>query len=132
MFYSIQAHMSFPSGYPYSPPTFRFLTKMWHPNIYEVRTTLSLRQFIFWTISSLILATNDCCWLSSLAMCVFRFYIPRWTIHKVANYLQNDGTQLRMLGAYKYFLFLSVSNSFRISVNYVLEEPIYCMKILLP
>ncbi|MGH0176586.1 UNVERIFIED_CONTAM: hypothetical protein FKN15_005972 [Acipenser sinensis] len=21
--------------YPYSPPTFRFLTKMWHPNIYE-------------------------------------------------------------------------------------------------
>jgi len=30
-----KAHMSFPSGYPYSPPTFRFLTKMWHPNIYE-------------------------------------------------------------------------------------------------
>ena len=31
-----QAHMSFPQDYPYSPPTFRFLTKMWHPNIYEV------------------------------------------------------------------------------------------------
>ena len=31
--------MSFPPGYPYSPPTFRFLTKMWHPNIYEVRAT---------------------------------------------------------------------------------------------
>ncbi|KAL9987255.1 hypothetical protein ACROYT_G001532 [Oculina patagonica] len=30
-----KAHMSFPPGYPYSPPTFRFLTKMWHPNIYE-------------------------------------------------------------------------------------------------
>ncbi|EDO31189.1 predicted protein [Nematostella vectensis] len=30
-----KAHMSFPHDYPYSPPTFRFLTKMWHPNIYE-------------------------------------------------------------------------------------------------
>jgi ubiquitin-protein ligase len=25
----------FPQDYPYSPPTVRFLTKMWHPNIYE-------------------------------------------------------------------------------------------------
>uniref|UniRef100_A0A8C4XCQ1 E2 ubiquitin-conjugating enzyme n=1 Tax=Erpetoichthys calabaricus TaxID=27687 RepID=A0A8C4XCQ1_ERPCA len=24
-----------PMDYPYSPPSFRFLTKMWHPNIYE-------------------------------------------------------------------------------------------------
>uniref|UniRef100_A0A8D0GN71 Ubiquitin conjugating enzyme E2 R2 n=1 Tax=Sphenodon punctatus TaxID=8508 RepID=A0A8D0GN71_SPHPU len=30
-----QAQIKFPSDYPYSPPTFRFLTKMWHPNIYE-------------------------------------------------------------------------------------------------
>ncbi|XP_078286970.1 ubiquitin-conjugating enzyme E2 R2 isoform X1 [Rhinoraja longicauda] len=30
-----QAHLKFPIDYPYSPPTFRFLTKMWHPNIYE-------------------------------------------------------------------------------------------------
>uniref|UniRef100_A0A8B9MGD2 UBC core domain-containing protein n=1 Tax=Accipiter nisus TaxID=211598 RepID=A0A8B9MGD2_9AVES len=29
------AHIKFPIDYPYSPPTFRFLTKMWHPNIYE-------------------------------------------------------------------------------------------------
>ncbi|XP_072849104.1 ubiquitin-conjugating enzyme E2 R2 isoform X2 [Pogona vitticeps] len=29
------AHIKFPMDYPYSPPTFRFLTKMWHPNIYE-------------------------------------------------------------------------------------------------
>ncbi|XP_075870472.1 ubiquitin-conjugating enzyme E2 R2 isoform X1 [Nelusetta ayraudi] len=29
------AHITFPVDYPYSPPTFRFLTKMWHPNIYE-------------------------------------------------------------------------------------------------
>lgn len=33
----LQAHVKFPLDYPYSPPTFRFLTKMWHPNIYEVR-----------------------------------------------------------------------------------------------
>ncbi|NXG79379.1 UB2R2 enzyme, partial [Baryphthengus martii] len=31
----LQAHIKFPLDYPYSPPTFRFLTKMWHPNIYE-------------------------------------------------------------------------------------------------
>ncbi|KAI1233247.1 hypothetical protein IHE44_0004848, partial [Lamprotornis superbus] len=32
----LQAHIKFPIDYPYSPPTFRFLTKMWHPNIYEM------------------------------------------------------------------------------------------------
>lgn len=32
----LQARLRFPIDYPYSPPAFRFLTKMWHPNIYEV------------------------------------------------------------------------------------------------
>ncbi|XP_073907699.1 ubiquitin-conjugating enzyme E2 R2 isoform X1 [Castor canadensis] len=32
---TFEAHIKFPIDYPYSPPTFRFLTKMWHPNIYE-------------------------------------------------------------------------------------------------
>ena len=27
--------MKFPPDYPYSPPTVRFLTKVWHPNVYE-------------------------------------------------------------------------------------------------
>ena len=30
-----KARLKFPIDYPYSPPAFRFLTKMWHPNIYE-------------------------------------------------------------------------------------------------
>lgn len=30
-----KARLKFPVDYPYSPPAFRFLTKMWHPNIYE-------------------------------------------------------------------------------------------------
>ncbi|NXE70569.1 UB2R1 enzyme, partial [Calcarius ornatus] len=30
-----KARLRFPIDYPYSPPAFRFLTKMWHPNIYE-------------------------------------------------------------------------------------------------
>lgn len=30
-----KAEMSFPNDYPYSPPSFRFMTEMWHPNIYE-------------------------------------------------------------------------------------------------
>jgi ubiquitin-conjugating enzyme E2 R len=30
-----KAHMKFPNDYPYNPPAVRFLTKMWHPNVYE-------------------------------------------------------------------------------------------------
>ncbi|KAK0132067.1 Ubiquitin-conjugating enzyme E2 R2 [Merluccius polli] len=30
-----KARIKFPMDYPYAPPAFRFLTKMWHPNIYE-------------------------------------------------------------------------------------------------
>jgi len=30
-----KAHVKFPSDYPYSPPTIRFLTRVWHPNVYE-------------------------------------------------------------------------------------------------
>ncbi|OQV26262.1 Ubiquitin-conjugating enzyme E2 R2 [Hypsibius exemplaris] len=30
-----RASMKFPPEYPFSPPTVRFLTKLWHPNIYE-------------------------------------------------------------------------------------------------
>ncbi|XP_070543529.1 ubiquitin-conjugating enzyme E2 R2-like [Ptychodera flava] len=30
-----KARMKFPQDYPYSPPTFRFISKMWHPNVYE-------------------------------------------------------------------------------------------------
>ncbi|CAG0887691.1 unnamed protein product [Darwinula stevensoni] len=30
-----KAHLKFPPDYPYSPPTVRFLTKVWHPNVYE-------------------------------------------------------------------------------------------------
>lgn len=35
-FFLFQAHMKFPQDYPYSPPSIRFLTKVWHPNVYEV------------------------------------------------------------------------------------------------
>lgn len=30
-----KAALKFPSNYPYSPPTVRFLSKVWHPNVYE-------------------------------------------------------------------------------------------------
>lgn len=30
-----KAHVKFPADYPYSPPSIRFLTKVWHPNVYE-------------------------------------------------------------------------------------------------
>lgn len=38
-----QARLKFPIDYPYSPPAFRFLTKMWHPNIYEVSPPRALQ-----------------------------------------------------------------------------------------
>lgn len=31
----LHAKMHFPSKYPFQPPTFRFVTKMFHPNIYN-------------------------------------------------------------------------------------------------
>merc|ERR1711937_786311 len=30
-----KAHIRFPGDYPFSAPSVRFLTKIWHPNIYE-------------------------------------------------------------------------------------------------
>jgi len=30
-----KAHLKFPSDYPYNPPTVRFMSKVWHPNVYE-------------------------------------------------------------------------------------------------
>lgn len=30
-----KAHIRFPGDYPYSPPSFRFLSKIWHPNVYQ-------------------------------------------------------------------------------------------------
>jgi len=30
-----KAHVKFPHDYPYNPPTVRFLSKVWHPNVYE-------------------------------------------------------------------------------------------------
>lgn len=36
VFVMLQAHMKFPPDYPYSPPSIRFMTKVWHPNVYEV------------------------------------------------------------------------------------------------
>ncbi|KAK1343656.1 hypothetical protein QTO34_014209 [Cnephaeus nilssonii] len=31
----LRSRLKFPIDYSYTPPAFRFLTKMWHPNIYE-------------------------------------------------------------------------------------------------
>lgn len=41
-----QARIKFPIDYPYSPPAFRFLTKMWHPNIYEVKNHMSINKMM--------------------------------------------------------------------------------------
>ena len=39
--------MKFPADYPYSPPSVRFITKVWHPNVYEVRYCFhNLKKYI--------------------------------------------------------------------------------------
>ena len=30
-----RGYLSFPLDYPYNPPTFRFMTDMFHPNVYD-------------------------------------------------------------------------------------------------
>ena len=45
-FLFLQAVMKFPPDYPYSPPSVKFLTKMWHPNVYEVRVTELLNTYM--------------------------------------------------------------------------------------
>jgi len=35
-----KAQIKFPSNYPFSPPSMRFLTKVWHPNVYEVQSPI--------------------------------------------------------------------------------------------
>lgn len=52
MCYFFQARIKFPIDYPYSPPAFRFLTKMWHPNIYEV--ILKPNQTTAWSVLAFI------------------------------------------------------------------------------
>eukprot|EP00058_Branchiostoma_floridae_P020830 XP_002606320.1 hypothetical protein BRAFLDRAFT_67562 [Branchiostoma floridae] len=48
-----KAVMKFPQDYPYSPPTFRFTTKMWHPNIYEQVVLFFFRTILMSVISLL-------------------------------------------------------------------------------
>jgi len=53
-----QAHIKFPIDYPYSPPTFRFLTKMWHPNIYEVKRRVPSATSCSWRVFSVFPRLN--------------------------------------------------------------------------
>ena len=89
--------MSFPAGYPYSPPTFRFLTKMWHPNIYEVNSIFKPVEILVSCIEGLMIYSR----FFSPVMYVFQFYIPLLTIRKVVNYLPSDGTRHKMSGTYE-------------------------------
>ena len=50
--------MKFSHDYPYSPPTFRFITKMFHSNIYEVMSFLRLNcvpSVLFPSVPSVLL-----------------------------------------------------------------------------
>lgn len=70
---TFQARVTFPSDYPYSPPALKFLTKVWHPNVYEV-------CFFRCSVKKLVLFQSAIDLLTSIyrtVTCVFPFYIHR-------------------------------------------------------
>lgn len=55
--------MKFPPDYPYSPPSIRFMTKVWHPNVYEVSEyirELSIPRTLSLPVSTLSSHTCAC------------------------------------------------------------------------
>lgn len=56
--------MKFPPDYPYSPPSIRFMTKVWHPNVYEVSEYMNYR-------SPAYLSFHPSLFVSSLALSLF-------------------------------------------------------------
>lgn len=42
-----KASIRFPSNYPYSPPSMKFTTKVWHPNVYEVSVAARPKKICF-------------------------------------------------------------------------------------
>lgn len=92
--------MKFPSDYPYSPPSIRFLTKVWHPNVYEVNSNV-LRYFQNIDFNYMIW-TN----FTRTAIYAYRFYIRQSTIRKAENCRVNDGIPLRTYAPSCYPLYL--------------------------
>lgn len=77
-----KASIRFPSNYPYSPPSMKFTTKVWHPNVYEVCLAFpgcpsGISVFFRTEISALA---------SSM---------PQSTTHRVESWPARDGIRLR-------------------------------------
>ena len=84
--------MKFPADYPYSPPTIRFLTKVWHPNVYEVRHrdgSLLVKEGGIFMCNSFYFRT---------ATSAYPFCIHRSTIRRAENCLVKDGIQRKTSG----------------------------------
>lgn len=90
-----QAHMKFPPDYPYSPPSIRFLTKVWHPNVYEVRSApiliLLCLKYLLWLNYCIIV-------FHRMEICAFQSFILQLMTLRVGNYHVKDGTLHRMSG----------------------------------
>lgn len=96
--------MKFPQDYPYSPPSIRFLTKVWHPNVYEVSTTSLTLHFSYRNTDKRKhhLFKLD----SRTAISASAFSIHRWTILSQGNYLANVGIRHRTCALYFWASFL--------------------------
>lgn len=118
----LQACLKFPSDYPYSPPSLKFLTKVWHPNVYEVSLTIlewrrtrrgwphssqahhSCFNFATWFKGSSFFS-NFVCWCRLLShrmeICVSQSFILRSMTLSLENSPVRDGTLHRMSGMYE-------------------------------
>lgn len=103
IFSHFQAHIKFPVDYPYCPPTFHFLTKMWHPNIYEVMYTtlyvcLDFMWFMsLWAIVGLAVESNLLL-VYRMGKCVSPSFTPLLTTPGAESCPLRDGIPPRMSG----------------------------------
>ena len=96
---SHQARLKFPIDYPYSPPAFRFLTKMWHPNIYEVSMPLGPVGVGGVGTGAIWVLTLPCPPISHrLGTFASRFSTLQWMTPRAGSCPQNGGTPRRMSG----------------------------------
>ena len=86
-----QAHLKFPPDYPYNPPSIRFLSKVWHPNVYEV---IHILKNPFEEEKTLTLCR--------MATCVYPSCTPRWTTPSLASCLVKGGIPPRTSAQYSF------------------------------
>ena len=84
LMFLFQAHLKFPPDYPYNPPSVRFLSKVWHPNVYEVQICLEATD-----------ATFKLIFIFRMETCAYPSSTPQWMTPSLVSCPVRGGTQPR-------------------------------------